>query len=226
MTQFLKPRQQQKEDTRRALVNAACTLAADGRGLAGISLREITRQAGVVPTAFYRHFQSVDELGLVVVEEVGATLRQAMAEIHTMAARTDLAIQESVRHFLTFVQANREAFDFIARERVSGPPCVRAAITREVQSVVDGVAVSLLAVQPLAHLTPDDARLVADLLVNTVHNLASEILPLDDSDASACEAIEARTISQLRIIFVGARHWDSARAQRKRGGTAARPLSW
>ncbi len=32
--------------------------------LAALALREISRQIGLVPTAFYRHFQDMDELGL------------------------------------------------------------------------------------------------------------------------------------------------------------------
>jgi AcrR family transcriptional regulator len=42
----------------------------DGRSFVSISLREVTREAGVVPTAFYRHFKDMDELGLALVDEV------------------------------------------------------------------------------------------------------------------------------------------------------------
>ena len=56
-----------KERTRQALLDTAMDLSAD-RGFAGISLREVAREAGIVPTAFYRHFASLEDVGVVLVE--------------------------------------------------------------------------------------------------------------------------------------------------------------
>src|SRR5690606_22108465 len=44
-----------KERTRQALLDAGLRLAAD-HTLAAVSLRHIAREVGIVPTAFYRHF--------------------------------------------------------------------------------------------------------------------------------------------------------------------------
>ena len=49
--------------TRRAIVAAALHLLAE-RSFSGLSLREVTREAGIVPAAFYRHFDSMEALGL------------------------------------------------------------------------------------------------------------------------------------------------------------------
>ncbi|MFY8134203.1 MAG: TetR family transcriptional regulator, partial [Aquimonas sp.] len=72
--------------TRAQLLSAALQLMGTGRSFASLSLREITREAGVVPAAFYRHFPNLDELGLALVEESGATLRRLLRE----ARRTGL----------------------------------------------------------------------------------------------------------------------------------------
>ena len=61
-------RQAQKERTREAILAAALGLSHD-HGFAQLSLRQVTRAAGVVPTAFYRHFDSMDEVGLALVEQ-------------------------------------------------------------------------------------------------------------------------------------------------------------
>ncbi len=66
-------RQAQKERTREAILAAALELS-QTVGFAQLSLRQVSRQAGVVPTAFYRHFESMDELGLALVEQSFATL--------------------------------------------------------------------------------------------------------------------------------------------------------
>src|ERR1041385_3911612 len=73
-------RDERKQRTREALMDAALTLMHRGTSFTGLGLREVTREAGVVPTAFYRHFRDMDELGLALVEEGGVTLRRLLRE--------------------------------------------------------------------------------------------------------------------------------------------------
>ena len=49
-------REQKKRQTRQAFYNAILDLCMAGQSYSSISLRQVTRQVGVVPTAFYRHF--------------------------------------------------------------------------------------------------------------------------------------------------------------------------
>ena len=64
-------RAQQKERTRRSLVEAAFSQLSAERSFTSLSLREVAREAGIAPTSFYRHFRDVDELGLTMVDESG-----------------------------------------------------------------------------------------------------------------------------------------------------------
>ena len=73
-------RAQQKEKTRRSLVEAAFSQLSAERSFASLSLREVAREAGIAPTSFYRHFRDVDELGLTMVDESGLMLRQLMRQ--------------------------------------------------------------------------------------------------------------------------------------------------
>ena len=57
-------RSARKDLTRANLLQAALTLMGKGRSFTSLGLREIAREAGVVPNAFYRHFRNTDELGL------------------------------------------------------------------------------------------------------------------------------------------------------------------
>src|SRR5664279_175070 len=72
-------RQAQKERTRQAIMDAALDLGQQ-HGFAQVSLRQVARHAGVVPTAFYRHFESMDELGLALVEQSFSTLRHMVRQ--------------------------------------------------------------------------------------------------------------------------------------------------
>ena len=70
-------RREGKELTRQALLRAALKLLSRN-SFDSISLREVTREAGISPTAFYRHFDGMEELGLVLVEESFGSLRQML----------------------------------------------------------------------------------------------------------------------------------------------------
>src|SRR5258707_14086402 len=61
-------REQRKEATRRAIIAAALKLLQD-RSLSSLNLREVTRDVGIVPAAFYRHFEPMEALGLVLIDE-------------------------------------------------------------------------------------------------------------------------------------------------------------
>ena len=73
-------REDKKRQTRKSLMDAALMLVGKGDNFSSISLREVAKNAGVVPTSFYRHFSDMDELGLTLVDEAGLTLRQLMRQ--------------------------------------------------------------------------------------------------------------------------------------------------
>jgi AcrR family transcriptional regulator len=102
------------------LLQAALTLVGEGRSFTSLGLREIARQAGVVPNAFYRHFRNTDELGLELVDEMGITLRRLLREARQIDVSRGSILRRSVRVYLDYVKANRLQFQFIATERSGG----------------------------------------------------------------------------------------------------------
>jgi AcrR family transcriptional regulator len=201
-------RDERKLRTRQALLEAALTLAGEGRSLASISLREVAREAGVVPTAFYRHFRDMDELGLALVDEVCLTLRKLMREARASArGARDLAIQSSVRGFVGYVLANDRAFEFLTRERFGGRAAVRQAIAREIRYFVAELASDLRVAPPFADMPSDDLEMIAGLVVHTVLDLSADLLELPPGQRVREHEVTARTIKQLRLIFLGAGQW-------------------
>jgi AcrR family transcriptional regulator len=41
----------------------------------------VAKEVGIVPTAFYRHFESVEQLGLVLVDESFVSLRAMLRDV-------------------------------------------------------------------------------------------------------------------------------------------------
>ena len=113
-------RSARKAVTHRALLDAALSLVGEGRSFSGIALREIARQAGIVPNAFYRHFRNTDELGLELVEEVGITLRRLLREARQVERAQGDILRRSVQVYQNYVKANRLLFQFVSSERSGG----------------------------------------------------------------------------------------------------------
>ncbi|MEJ5862981.1 HTH-type transcriptional repressor FabR [Pseudomonas farsensis] len=197
------PRAEQKLQTRQALLDAACQLMESGRGFGSISLREVAKAAGIVPTGFYRHFPDMDALGLALVDEVDNTFRQTIRLVRHNEFELGGITDASVRIFLDVVSAHRARFLFLAREQYGGSQAVRQAIARLREHISDDLATDLARMPRWQHLDGAALAVMADLVVKTVFATLPELI----DDAQAMSAQEKIT-QQLRFIFVGARHWQ------------------
>lgn len=206
-------RAQRKQETRQALMDAALSLSADGHSIASLGLREVTRACGVSPAAFYIHFRDLEELALAVVDDMCYVLRRKMREIRRATPRPENAVQGSVEDFLAFYKSHRRAVDFVARERIGGTPRMRQAIAREIALLTDDLTNDLRYL-PLLKPWPDtDIDALSRLLVSTVISFFSDIVVMPEKSPDAVEPRAHQLIRELRLILVGARHWDPARAK-------------
>jgi len=129
-------RTQQKEKTRRMIIDAAFRLLSQERSFANLSLREISREAGIAPTSFYRHFEDTEELGLTLVDESGVALRQLMRKARQRFGKQGSVIRISVKTFMEFIHNNPDVFGLLLRERSGSSLSFRKAVAREIQFFV------------------------------------------------------------------------------------------
>lgn len=201
-------REARKQHTRGALLDAARTLMArEGRGFTGLGLREITREAGVVPTSFYRHFRDMDELGLALVEESGITLRRLLREARKAGVPDADMIRRSVRIYLDYVQQNQSHILFICNERHGGSPLIRAAIRTEVGHFANEMAQDLRLLNVLPQLSSNTLEMICALVVNTMLSAATDILDLPPGQPRLLTERVEDFVRQLRLIFLGAAMW-------------------
>jgi len=113
---------------KRRLVRAALRLSARKRSFTALGVRELGRAAGLNPNTFYRHFRSLDELGLAIIGEITADLRNALREIRRSAARPADSAARTVRFFFDFVRRNPDAFLIAGRELHGASPVMRRAL--------------------------------------------------------------------------------------------------
>lgn len=199
-------REARKEETRRALIAAALKLLGD-RGFSGLSLREVTREAGVVPAAFYRHFDSMDALGLVLIDESFRSLRDMLRNARAGDLDLSRVMESSVDILTASVTQQREHWRFIGRERSSGVPSLRYAIRTEIRLITSELATDLARFPGLNDWSTEDLTILASLFVNSMIIIAEALE--DASDAAAVAEIKRTAVKQLRMIALGIAGWRS-----------------
>lgn len=197
---------ERKEATRRAIVAAALRLL-DDRSFSALSLREVTREAGIVPAAFYRHFESMEALGLVLIDESFRALRETLRTARAGKLDPNRVIGSSVDILVASVTEQREHWRFIGRERSSGVTVLRYAIRTEIRLITSELATDLARFPALRGWRTEDLNILASLFVNSMIVIAEAIE--DAPDDAAIDEIKRVAVKQLRMIVVGVAGWRS-----------------
>lgn len=200
-------RQQRKERTRRAILDAALDLLAD-QGFGALSLRQLTKAVGIVPTAFYRHFATLDELGLALVDESFVTLRAMIREVRSEPLVPDTLIDRSVDVLSAQLDAHTAHFRFIARERYGGVAAIREAIKDGLGLFERELATDLARMPELEAWGGEDLAVLSGLFVNLMVSGAAEMVSPDAGTPAARRAVEENLRRQARMVVVGAVGWQ------------------
>jgi AcrR family transcriptional regulator len=206
-TRPVRTQAERRQATRQALMEAALLRIQAGENFDSLSLRSITKAAGVVPAAFYRHFDSLDDLGLALMDESFRTLRQTLRAAR--AGSWTEAIPGSVNVLVDYVANHRDHFGFIARARGSASDRLRRAVLGEIRLFASELATDLARFPYLRDWNTDDLNMVATLLVNAMISTVEAILETPADDQRAQAAISAMAEKQLRLVILGVPGWQS-----------------
>ncbi|MCH1919946.1 HTH-type transcriptional repressor FabR [Shewanella sp. A3A] len=191
-------RAQQKEKTRRALVDAAFNQLSAERSFSSLSLREVAREANIAPTSFYRHFKDMNELGMTMVDEGGLALRQMMRKGRQRADAGGSVIRISVETFMEVLDSNPNVFRILLHERSGTSAPFRAAVEREIDHFISELAHFI---EESANRNIELARVQAEALVILVFNAGAAALDMKRADR---KVLAERLITQLRMVVKGA----------------------
>jgi AcrR family transcriptional regulator len=202
-------RSERKQRTREALLDASLRLL-DDRAFGSLSLREVTREAGIVPAGFYRHFEDMDELGFALVDESFRRLRQMLRGVREDRRDYKGVIRASVGILVRHVHDNRLHFRFIARERSSGVPALRRAIRAEIRLFTSELATDLARFPDLRTWSSEDLQMIAALMVNTMVATVEAMLDAPAEDPLAEQEVILTAERQLRLIVLAIPNWRGA----------------
>lgn len=194
-------RNEQKQHTRRRLIEVALTLSAD-KGFSALSLREVTKSAGITPAAFYRHFRDMEDLGLALVDEVGLSLRRLVREARRRGETDKGMVRASVHAFMDYVNDNGNLFRLLLGERQGASTAFRKAIHAEMDQFV-GELTEDLERESKAHRTRfKHPAFAAEAVVAVVFTVGAEALDLPKHKQ---DSLATRLIEEVNMILRGAR---------------------
>ncbi|GLK90635.1 TetR family transcriptional regulator [Pseudomonas turukhanskensis] len=203
---------------KRLLMDAALRLAAISRSLSGLGLRELAREAGLNPNTFYRHFKTVDDLGLAMIAEMAARIRQPLRALRFEAAEraerdtpakltfgVDLArgqrvCSETVELFFAYAAQNPHAFIVGVRELHGSSKVLREALEQMMEAFASDMAEDLGKLQLLPSLEPAAVRQVSSMISRQLFQQSLDYIEQVDRRPAICAQAQA----QILMMFAGA----------------------
>lgn len=208
-------RDERKQQSRQALLDAALRLSTSGRSFSSISLREIAREVGLVPTAFYRHFQDMDELGRELVDQVALHLKNILHQLgQRYLNHPNTSTKTSIDLFFASVDQNSELWIFMIAERWGGAEVVRQAISREIEYLNEDLVNDLEKLESVQHFqNQSDLKVLSNILINLSLTWAMSWISLLRQPPSIELELEKmvlknQTVTQVQLIFRGISNWE------------------
>lgn len=113
------------------LLAAALRLIGPHRSVSSLSLREVTREAGIAPNSFYRQFRDMDELAVALIDLAGSSLRRIVGAARHRAERERSIVRGSVEAFFEQLRADDKLLHVLLREGTVGSDAFKQAVDRE-----------------------------------------------------------------------------------------------
>ncbi|NUF23247.1 TetR family transcriptional regulator [Acinetobacter oleivorans] len=208
-------RDERKQQSRQALLDAALHLSTSGRSFSSISLREVAREVGLVPTAFYRHFQDMDELGKELVDQVALHLKSVLHQLgQSYLQHKSTKTQTSIELFVQAVNHSPKQWQFMISERWGGSETVRAAIAREIEFLIEDLTTDLTKLENFKHIQqPQDLNVLSTILTNMSFTWAMTWLNLSKQYQGEQLKLQQSAFienasTQVRLLFRGIANWE------------------
>lgn len=171
--------------------------AVASRGFSGLAVREIAREAGIVPTAFYRHFESLDALASELATGAADTLAALVDDM--VSAPTDEPAAEWPRRAATAAGETPQTWSVLARGLVDTAHPDHRVLTGAVDSARRRLGITLGRLESLSDADGEAVDVAADLVVVVLLRLLVEVAVGQDERAAMDECS-----ARLRVVLAGA----------------------
>lgn len=186
--------------TRDDLINAALALVGPHRSVSTLSLREITREAGIAPNSFYRHFHDTDELAVALIDKAGTALREIIGEARNRATTRRSVVRGSVEAFMEQLNADQHFLPLLLREGTVGSEAFKQAVEKQLQFFEEELCSDLIRLAKLNDTGIVEAPLVAKAITRLVFAMGATAMDRPREDHPA---IIEEMVIMVRMIIVG-----------------------
>lgn len=182
------------------LIDAALTLSAEKRSFANVGLRELAREAGLNPNTFYRHFESLDDLGICMIDDIGDVLSDALREVRQQKFDPTRVNEQSLELFFDFVLQYQDSLIVATCERYSTYPAVREALDARLEKFAIEIADDVAKMGALTVLPREAINEVLRHIVHHCFRIAVEYIEQVDARPKLFE----ETKRYITLLFLGA----------------------
>ncbi|MCD2263123.1 TetR family transcriptional regulator [Dietzia aurantiaca] len=189
-------RAEQKRHTRALIVDAGRRTVAS-RGFSGLVVRELAREAGIVPTAFYRHFDSVEELATELAGAAADALSEfidSLVSTPTQDPASDWPLQASAR-----AAENPQTWSVLARGLVDTAGPDHRVLSAAVDTARRRLGITLGRLESLSGADEAVVDVTADLVVVVLVRHLMDVAAGQDARTP-----DGDCAARLRVVLAGA----------------------
>lgn len=189
--------------SREDIIQATLRLVGPNRSISSLSLREITREAGIAPNSFYRHFKSTDALVICIIELSGSTLRKVIGQARVKAQELNKGIvRMSVETFMEQLHADGHYLPILLREGVVGSDQFKEAVRQQLHFFEQELTEDLVAIaRRQTQKEPAHPQLIAKAITRLVFTMGAEAL---DRPAAEHNEIIDEMMIMIKLLINGA----------------------
>ncbi len=161
------------------IIEAALRLLGPNRSISTLSLREITREAGIAPNSFYRHFKSTEELAVHIIEMAGSTLRKVIGQARFKAQELNKGIvRMSVETFIEQLYADGNYLPILLREGVVGSDQFKNKVREQLMFFEQELTDDLVVFAARNGLSPKEPQLIARAITRLVFTMGADAMEM------------------------------------------------
>lgn len=182
------------------LIGAALALLGPHRSVSSLSLREVTREAGIAPNSFYRHFRDMDELAVALIELAGSSLRKIIGAARQRATAERSVVRSSVEAFMEQLDADQKLLHILLREGSVGSPAFKAAVEDVLRSFEEELQADLIRLARLNGTGLHEPALTAKAITRLVFAIGASAM---DMPRERLPEVTDQLEQMVRMIVVG-----------------------
>jgi len=206
---------EQKKKTSTALIQAAIQLCAE-EGYVSLSIRSLSRKAGIAPTSFYRHFRDINELGVAIVEIAETVLDKCMSQarkkmvvysvpenstMEKFLQSIECAVRPFVEIFIEFFYQNRDLFYLFFQEQTGSSEVIRTAVSKKISHMSEFLSEDLTRISTKFPDGFNDIPLIAESMITIVSHTCVVMLLNQEPERTS---ITEQLIKKINLFLLGA----------------------